>query len=169
MFQARTADEALAIARELCSRHVGLLDDAVSESVRDTALRVILTEAASPGSYSPSKERIFSPEPLKLHNDHSETFRPQLERKGSTLSTTSSRRSGGKGKSLECFYCNEPRSRFCKETGRRHESGLEKAMRQWRRIYRQLSLAASFVSSARLSKLNTCVEEFAIELNLDDI
>ncbi len=63
-----------------------------------------------------------------------------------------------------CPYCQEPSSRFCKETGRRHETTDEKGERRWKHIFRQLSLASSFVSNVRLSKKNTCLESEGVEL-----
>lgn len=64
----------------------------------------------------------------------------------------------------ECPYCKEPASRFCKETGRRHETPDEKAERRWKHVFRQLSLASSFVSNVRLSKKNSCIEDQGVEL-----
>ena len=67
----------------------------------------------------------------------------------------------------QCPYCKEPASRFCKETGRRHETPEEKANRRWKHIFRQYSLASSFVSNVRLSKKNTCLDQDAVELIFD--
>ena len=251
MFNVSSAEEALAIARDLCQRHRSLISHSDNESARDAALRVILAEAASPGSFSPPRQNhhrqsvsaannnsfngaavAMSPPPRRarsssrvtsalqqqmannsglrrghldaaannssgsfLPDSPSGTFRPPHHSNGragslgnastedgagsvggfgglgaaSSVGGSTRRTRGPSGKSAGCFYCNEPTSRFCKETGRRHENGTEKAIRQWRRIYRQLALASSFVSSARLAKVNTCVEEYTIELNLDDI
>jgi hypothetical protein len=63
-----------------------------------------------------------------------------------------------------CPYCNEPSSRFCKETGRRHETRDEAAERRWRHLYRQMVVASSFISMARLSKKNTCEVDDTVEL-----
>lgn len=68
-----------------------------------------------------------------------------------------------------CAYCNEPSSRYCKETGRRHETSGERATRLWRTIFRQLQCASHFIDTARLNKPNSCVEDYAVELNLDDV
>ena len=75
---------------------------------------------------------------------------------------------GAKASNLQsCPYCKEPTSRFCKETGRRHETPEEKANRRWKHIFRQYSLASSFVSNVRLSKKNTCLDQEAVELVFD--
>lgn len=63
-----------------------------------------------------------------------------------------------------CPYCNEAWSRFCKETGRRHETSEERAERRWKHLFRRMSLAASFIDNSRLQKKNTCEEDYSVEI-----
>lgn len=67
----------------------------------------------------------------------------------------------------ECPYCKEPASRFCKESGRRHETPEEKANRRWKHIFRQMAMMSSFVSNVRMKKKNTCIENGAVELSFN--
>ena len=178
MFDVQSADDALRVARELCTRHAGIVDAGSDREARDIALRVVLAEVMSPGSTtevgSPEAKRHFDREPSSqatpnpsraLNNTPSPKY---LSPTGKAPSTLRSRKSSS-ARGEECFYCTEPGSRYCKETGRRHETVQQRASRQWRQLYRQMALASTFVSTARLAKVNTCVEEYAIDLNFDDI
>lgn len=66
----------------------------------------------------------------------------------------------------ECPYCDTPFTKFCHESGRRHETPEEKAERRWKHLFRQMAMMSSFVSNVRLSKKNTMVEEASVELLL---
>lgn len=174
MFNVNSAEEALRVARELCARHSGIVSAGSDREARDVALRVVLAEVMAPGSSTP----MGSPEALRHYERDVSPIKgggsPQPGLTSRNLDAKSSAavspaRSGSFSRMEACFYCTEPTSRYCKETGRRHENPEQRAKRQWRQLYRQMALASTFVSTARLSKVNTCVEEYAIDLNLDDI
>ena len=175
MFNVQSAEDALRVAKELCSRHAGIVDAGNDREARDVALRVVLAEVMSPGSTtdvgSPEAKRHFDREPTSQDASPARALNdtPSPKLLSPTDKSPNSTRSRRSSCPESCFYCTEPSSRYCKETGRRHETPQQRASRQWRQLYRQMALASTFVSTARLAKVNTCVEEFAIDLNFDDI
>lgn len=170
----KTVEEAMAVAKEMCRRHPELVRTAgTAHTARDVALKIFLQEVAcnaeelSSIASSPRRDRstprapaeAATPSPAKTH--HSDPMTP-----AQVLASSSPR---AEGSALpNCNYCNEPETRYCKNTGRRHETPQQRSVRLWKHIYRQLQVASNFISTARLEKKNTCVEEFAVELNLDD-
>eukprot|EP00759_Apiculatamorpha_spiralis_P006091 PhF_6_TR13593/c0_g1_i1/m.21749 len=94
--------------------------------------------------------------------------RPEIDmkRKSARTSLETAKRKVSCSSLKACPYCDEPSTRFCKESGKRHETPEERAKRRWRTTFRQLATANKFVSFARLQKVNTCAEVFTV--NLDD-
>lgn len=173
-----TVEETVAAAREICRKHQHVIDamkDATAP--RDIALRIFLSEIAqersparrashprasadgvgSLGGDSSPKVELTNPAPtpnMKHMPQPSGEFSPGL-------------RSPVSERSMEfgCRYCNEPSSRFCKETGRRHETREDRARRQWKQLFQLLYNTNRFLrATGRLRQENSCVEEFFIEL-----
>jgi hypothetical protein len=156
-------DEAMAVAKAMCSRHPHLIRTVGStSSARDVALKIFLQEVASENS------RVFDASALNTSSI------PRAADTSAMIAESESARSpscvpGGKSNDQHCAYCDEFTTRFCKNTGRRHETQEQRAVRLWKHIYRQFHVASNFISTARLEKKNTCVEDYAVDLNLDDI
>ncbi len=184
MFRIKNADEAQAVAHEMCRRHPELVSAiGPRASARDVAIKILLTELqmGSPSLSPDRREGTTTASPganvsaIPFHTgDSSPATVRQTSSSPNAQHRTQQHPESATGVSddvsnRKCAYCNEPATRYCKETGRRHETPGERAERQWRTIFRQVSLASRFVNSARLAKPNTCVEEFAVELDLDNL
>ena len=165
-------DEAMRVARNMCSRHPDVLNTVgATNSARDAALKIFMREVATENS------RAFDESAL----DQSSI--PRMAVRDGVSPSPQRARSGSRGPAADtsgvnanpvpdengrvCSYCDTPSTRFCKETGRRHESGDERSVRLWRHMYRQLHVASNLISTARLEKKNTCVEDYAVDLDLD--
>lgn len=196
MIRVRSLEEAQSVARALCQRHSPLVSQAgAAASPRDVALKIFLAEMAAQhgGSaalttLSPSPDRgapqdaagtyvspVRQAELPVIIGGRSESSPSVASQKSSIagahnatgMETTGIGASSSSPPS-SCAYCSEPTSRYCKETGRRHETSAQRAVRQWRTIYRQLQCTLQFIDSARLTKPNSCVEDFSVELDLND-
>lgn len=167
------------VAKEMCRRHPELVQASGTASPpRDIAMKIILSELAQ----NQGIELRYD-----MHSPDSKSGSPAVRDDGLSPYANAAHASAALGRpgafqptpmhgTLEpqnaldqCPYCDEPKSRYCKETGRRHETAQGRAVRFWRHIYRQLSIASNFINTARLSKPNTCTEEYAVELDLDSI
>ena len=184
MFKVKDPDEAQAVASDMCRRYPGLVQEVgPGASARDVAVKILLRELQSG---SPSMSKLSPPRPgaASTQGGTSPGGTSLQGGDGGRLDVTgipydsSPGQSPSKGQEAQqvdstgskvepCPYCPEPGSRYCKETGRRHETPAAKTLRQWKTIYRQLAMASQFVNTARLGKANTCVESDAIELDLD--
>ena len=131
-------------------------DDAASPQQRRTG-----TTSESPAPVPAGGKASPAPQPQTSGSQSSKRAEPTVEEKKASPPQEECNRT--------CIYCNEPSSRYCKETGRRHENAEERANRQWKTMFRQLAMASQFVNKARLNKPNTCVEDFGIELDLDSM
>jgi hypothetical protein len=158
MLKVRSTEEALVLAKEMCSRHHDLIQGVgPSKTARDIAMAILL-------------EELQTGEPIAKQVQQSNIGQQQVYpfsaggSGGGTDTAPTSPTSGGRNV-RGCPYCSEPSSRYCKETGRRHQNAEERALLYWKRCYRQFALASQFVSSARLAKKNTCVEDYAVELD----
>lgn len=157
MLKVRSTEEALVLAKEMCSRHQDLIQSVgPAKTARDIAMSILL-------------EELQLGEPIAKQVQQSSATQQHYASAsggGDTAAGITSPTSGGANRTLRsCPYCSEPTSRYCKETGRRHQGAEERALLYWKRCYRQFALASQFVSSARLAKKNTCVEDYAVELD----
>lgn len=171
MLRVRNLDEAILLAKELCRRHEGLVQSVgPTNTARDIATRILLEELQSgeptanelrsrnappAGSVLPRKRDPTSPT--------SHTAPTLLVTSGNKTLLAEEQQSLLEGRL--CPYCTEPTSRYCKETGRRHQTQKERLLFLWKRLYRHYSLASQFVTAARLAKKNTCVEDYTVELD----
>jgi hypothetical protein len=154
MLKVNDADEALAVAKEMCRKHPELVRGVGAQaSSRDVALKIFLHELSATTTgvldydASPNASPAASP-----------------ARAGTAAAAAAPPPPGV----FACPYCDDGATRYCKNTGRRHEDADGKARRQWRHLFRQLQIANTFIDTARLNKANTCTEDFAVELDLDD-
>lgn len=154
MMQVRNTEEALVLAKEMCARHNDLVQEVGPRfTARDIALRILLEEMQAD---EPTAKRVRAA--LNTAQKLSHDGAPQT---GSTAATTQPPPES----TFQCPYCTEPSSRYCKETGRRHQSPEQRALEYWRKIYRRFALASQFITSARLSKRNSCIEDYSVELD----
>jgi len=172
MFKVRNAEEAMILAKELCQRHGAIIKGiGSSQTARDAALRILLSEiqAGEPVAKGVASRPLAVGVPVGSSSGQNTTtpqklsaIKPQSRNNNNASEVPKVDYSAMR----KCTYCNEPTSRYCKETGRRHGSSEERALLRWKAIYRQLANASHFVSTARLSKPNTCVEDYAVQLDL---
>lgn len=178
MMRVNTMDEALAVAKTMCSKHPDLVKTVgTTGTPRDVALKIFLSEVSS----DPSSGFKYDVTPPRSE--------PRQAAAGADAATPvgSASATGADGSSTsapaahaatvgpapnptdrQCPYCDDAGTRYCKNTGRRHETPEEKSVRLWRHMYKQLVIASNFINTARLAKKNTCVEDYAVELDLDD-
>lgn len=162
MLKVRSAEEAIAMAKEMCSRHRSMvLEIGPHCTPRDVALKILLEELHQGEPTAKKIQRAMN----------------QVKQQQATLSSSEQPSAGlddnaptsdsnfAAANLRNCPYCTEPSSRYCKETGRRHQNSEERAMTLWKKLYRRFALASQFVSSARLAKKNTCVEDYSVELD----
>ncbi|CUG85644.1 Hypothetical protein, putative [Bodo saltans] len=164
MLKVRSTEEALVLAKEMCSRHHDLIQGiGPSKTARDIAMAILLEElqTGEPIAKQVQQSNIGQQQayPFSAGGGGGAGFNGGGGTDTAPTSPTSGRNVRG------CPYCSEPTSRYCKETGRRHQNAEERALLYWKRCYRQFALASQFVSSARLAKKNTCVEDYAVELD----
>lgn len=181
-------DEAMRVARAMCERHPDLVKTVgITNSARDAALKIFLHEVAhenanaasfnvsaieaGDGSVRRLAER--TPSAVGDNSPNAASPTPHRQRSASATSGQSSPDVIGVNPNAKpdangriCAYCREPSTRYCKETGRRHESEKERAVRMWKHIYRQMHVASNFISTARLEKPNSCLEDYAVDLDL---
>lgn len=147
------------LAESLCAQHAAIINaDANDESSASLVAQRILNDAASKSSAMP----VGVLPRLSLATAIGASG-------GGSGPTSTTPRSGLKQASpvtrlKDCPYCNDSRRRFCPESGRRHETDDERALRYWRMIVRQLQFSTTVASAARLNQENTCAEEFFVEL-----
>lgn len=172
MLRVKTLEEAMEVAKHMCARHPDLVRSVgPTQTARDVALKIFLQEIASRpeelSSIAASPQRTAlnftsideqSPAQSPVQSDRHDV--PDVSPSNPARSNSAA------ATDRTCFYCDDASTSFCKNTGRRHETIEEKNLRLWRHIYRQLHVASNFISTARLEKKNTCVEEFEVELNL---
>eukprot|EP00672_Neobodo_designis_P008494 CAMPEP_0174855262 /NCGR_PEP_ID=MMETSP1114-20130205/32860_1 /TAXON_ID=312471 /ORGANISM="Neobodo designis, Strain CCAP 1951/1" /LENGTH=182 /DNA_ID=CAMNT_0016089997 /DNA_START=46 /DNA_END=594 /DNA_ORIENTATION=- len=173
-------DEAMRVARVMCSRHPDVLRTVgATNSARDAALKIFMREVATENSRAFDETELNESSIPRMADR--EGVSPSPPRANASQGGDGAAAAAGQSSSFQgvnsnpvpdehgrvCSYCDTPSTRFCKETGRRHESGEERSLRLWRHMYRQLHVASNLISTARLEKKNTCVEDYAVDLDLD--
>jgi len=170
MMRVSNAEEAVALAKEMCRRHPELLKQVGPvHSAKDVALKIFLSEAAASGNITVdgSPHRAGGARASASPTVAAAAAAPTVA-VAAPVAPAAPAAPVVKVSNLErCPYCTEPSSRYCKETGRRHETTEERAYRHWRHLYRQLQIASNFIDTARLNKPNTCCEDYSVELDLD--
>ena len=146
-----TADDARRVAEGIVSRaSVGGVEPVGVAFLRQ---QTTSSPSASGIHFTPQRreESLTRDDPKRRAVDANDSL-PSLKRRGPPT------------RAVDCPYCTEPDRRFCPESGRRHETAEEKSQRLWRTMFRYVQFSCRVACVERLEKLNTCSEEFYIEL-----
>jgi len=174
ILEVKTLQEAQALARSLCQQHSTLLSGITSEEAAKAAATKIFSDELLRISSQREDHGRRENTILKAKDVHRgdpsgflssmRTSLPELNNNQRCMPAEGLQRCMSVSALSLCPYCNEPSSRFCKESGKRHETALERVKRRWHTVFRQLSVVGKLVNMTRLQKSNTCAEEFFVSL-----
>jgi hypothetical protein len=137
---------------------------ASSDDARRVALGIVAdATAASAGSAPLGLELLRRPPALSSPLQRAPVAPTNANSSATSSNISLKKQSPGTGLA-RCPYCDDPGRRFCPESGRRHETGVERSQRLWRSMFRSIQFSCRISSAERLEKPNTCSEEFFVEL-----